>query len=291
MDNEERRQTRYLNEPVPEAKPMPDRVTGPLDDIIPWVIEFRVVGTHHIIKVPVKEVMVVGRADPKNNIQPDIDLTPYAAQALGVSRQHAIITVKNNRINIADYQSPNGTYINDNILAPKQEYRLRDGDKLRFGRLHLQVHFVVKPTASDATQEFAQLSNLDIPRLVDGQLALVVDDDQEVAHLIQLILQRSGYTVAHINSVTDAIIAFDERRPNIIISELLLPDRSGLELVRYVRSKAEQQNRVAIMIVSAATAGYQMGQALEEGVDIFLGKPFAVDEFVRGIKKLVELTT
>lgn len=290
MDNDERRQTRYLNEPVPEAKPMPDRVTGPLDDIIPWVIEFRVVGTHHIIKVPVKEVMMVGRADPKNNIQPDIDLTPYAAQALGVSRQHAIITVKNNRINIADHQSPNGTYINDNILAPNQEYRLRDGDKLRFGRLHLQVHFVVKPTASDATQEFGQLSDLDIPRLVDGQLALIVDDDQEVAHLIQLILQRSGYTVIHTTSVTDAIMAIDERRPHIIISELLLPDRNGLELVHYARSN-DAKSRIAIMIVSSATAGYQMGQALEEGVDIFLGKPFAVDEFVRGIKKLVEIAS
>lgn len=290
MEDEEKRHTRFLNDPG-DATPMQERTTGPLDQVMPWVIEFRVVGTHHIIKIPVKEVMMIGRGDAKNNVFPDIDLTQYAAQALGVSRQHAAITVKDNRVTIRDLDSPNGTYINDHVLTPRQEYRLRNGDKLRFGRLHLQIHFLIKPTDSEQTQEITSFEDLNIPKFGKGQRFLLVDDDSEVASLIEMVLQYAGFKTTICSSVADAMTKVDQNPPDAVITELLLPDSSGLDLIHYIRDKVSGGSRIPIMAVSSASGGFQMNQAMTEGVDLFIGKPFAIEEFVRAIHKMSDEMT
>lgn len=85
--------------------------------------------------------LVVGRCDPETGQKPDLDLDPYAATEMGVSRRHAVIFVEDDGVKIVDLGSANYTYINGQRLVAHQARILRDGDELRLGRLIIRVGF------------------------------------------------------------------------------------------------------------------------------------------------------
>ncbi len=94
-----------------------------------------------VIVLPQSKEVVVGRFAPTDSLQPDMDLGPFGAAEKGVSRRHAKITYKDGQTWIIDLSSMNGTWINGQALEPIMEYPLRDGDKLRLGKLELVVKF------------------------------------------------------------------------------------------------------------------------------------------------------
>jgi hypothetical protein len=85
--------------------------------------------------------LVVGRADNVTDYIPEIDLTPYGAYRLGLSRRHAIILLEGERLVVKDLNSRNGTFVNGVIVPSGGTQTLRDGDELRFGNLGLRVIF------------------------------------------------------------------------------------------------------------------------------------------------------
>lgn len=279
---EQPKNTEFLGDKKFEQPKMQPRMTGPLDTMIPWVIEFRVVGTPNIIKVRVTDEMLIGRPDPKNGINPQIDVIPYGGRNLGVSRSHALIRTVDNRITIEDLGSANGTYINEHVLDSGKEYRIRDRDIIRLGHMRLQIHYVVKPLKADETNTKLR-SQMQIPKMGNGERILVVDDDRNVTEVIAVILKHAGFKVSLKHGVAEAMAEIDHKLPHAIITELVLPDMSGLDIIRYVRQK---HGSLPIMVISTATGGYQMGQALDYGIELFMAKPVAIDELIRGIGKM-----
>lgn len=276
-------QTRHLNTNKAPYSP-PTRGTGPLDFAMPWVIELRVVGTPSVLQVQVRESMIVGRSDQARGTRPDIDLEPFNGHYLGVSRAHSMISARNSRVSIRDMNSSNGTFLNGGRLEPGHEYRVHHGDTLTFGKLELQVFFVVTPSSHEKHQ--LPYTEVMIPMIGTGQRVLIVEDDSQVAGALGSVLAQAGFKVITTNSVTDGLTRIDQHMPDLIIMDILLPDRSGLDIVEYVRS-SNRERYVPIIVVTGASGGYQMGQALEAGVDVFLTKPVGVDELLRGITKIV----
>lgn len=282
------KKTDFLGDAQVDKPKMQPRMTGPLDTIIPWVIEFRVVGTPNIIKVRVTEEMLIGRPDPKNEVTPEIDVTPHGGHTMGVSRKHALIRTGNNRITIEDLGSANGTYINEHVLESGKEYRIRDRDIIRLGHMRLQVHYVVKPSTTDETN-FNIREQMQVPRIGNGERIMVVDDDRNVTEVIAVILRHAGFKVVVKHSAGDAMTEIDQQLPHGIITELVLPDMNGVDVIRYVQQKTEN---MPILVISTATGGFQMGQAIDYGIELFMAKPIAIDELVRAIEKMkVEMPT
>ncbi len=85
--------------------------------------------------------LVLGRTDPETGEAPQIDLEPYGAAEKGVSRRHALITLRENKLQLQDMESPNGTFINGQRIVPNEPRLLRDGDELRLGHLVLRLTF------------------------------------------------------------------------------------------------------------------------------------------------------
>lgn len=280
--HESEKKTRHLDRLV-GAKEMPVRATGPLDTVLPWVLEFRVMGTSSIIQVRVSEYMTIGRSDPEKGIEPHINLASYGGHVLGVSRQHAVILANNDRITIRDVGSSNGTRLNGYVLTPHQDYRLRHGDELAFGQLQVQVSFAVVPLISSADRDAATL----IPKLGSGQQVLVVEDDADIASVFGMIMEQIGFTVTAMSNAASAISLINREMPDAVVLDLMLPDMDGLELARYVRKlESERKTHTPIVVVSGITGGYQMNQAFAAGADIFLGKPVGVDELVKAFTTL-----
>lgn len=99
-----------------------------------------VVATGSMLLIPSKDEVLIGRADPRSNIVPDIDLSMYGGGSAGVSRQHARLLRKGEGWVIEDLSSTNGTYVNDQPVAPSQPVPLNEGDRVRFGQLLLTFH-------------------------------------------------------------------------------------------------------------------------------------------------------
>lgn len=89
---------------------------------------------------PVHE-LIIGRADPREGVEVDLDLTSFGAAEQGVSRRHAAIRRGEDTITLIDLESTNGTYLNGQRLLPHQPRVLRDGDEVRLGRLVFHLYF------------------------------------------------------------------------------------------------------------------------------------------------------
>ena len=281
-------ETRHLDSTA-TARLLTDRPTSPLDPGLPWVLEFRVVGSPVTIKLRLKDVMVLGRSDPERNMYPEIDLTPFDALAKGVSRRHAVILVRNGRVTVKDLDSTNGTRLNNFDLIKETEYRLRHGDELSLGQLHLQVLFNVVPGRQDTDDSLLLNQSLNIPRIGAGQQVLIVADDSDVSAVFQLSLARAGFRVSTARMTDAALQELTEHKPDVVILDMALPDASGLEHVRFIRKNVSKS--VPIVVTSGATAGYHMGKALEAGADVVLGKPVSVQELVKAVGQAVSKLT
>lgn len=89
--------------------------------------------------VTADEEVSVGRSNPASDFIPDLDLIPYKATELGVSRYHGTISAKGGQFVYKDMGSTNGSFINERRLAPFQWHQLRFKDRLRLGYLILTV--------------------------------------------------------------------------------------------------------------------------------------------------------
>jgi pSer/pThr/pTyr-binding forkhead associated (FHA) protein len=93
------------------------------------------------IQLPAKSVITIGRNDPSNVQQPDIDLTRFNALERGVSRVHVILRRDDESVVLEDQGSSNGTLVNGQRALKGQPRMLRDGDEIRFGKLIAHIYF------------------------------------------------------------------------------------------------------------------------------------------------------
>ena len=92
------------------------------------------------LDIDATQSVIVGRGAEEGII--DVDLTPYQAADLGVSRQHIMIAPEGDGFVIKDLGSSNGTILNGETLEKDKNYPIHDGDMLYLGRMGLTVRFV-----------------------------------------------------------------------------------------------------------------------------------------------------
>jgi len=253
---------------------------------LPWMIEFRIPGASSVAKLKVEGEAVVGRADKDNGTIPDLDLTPWGAMEKGVAPRHVKITVADEQLMITDLGSGKPTLLNSTLLTDTPHI-LSHGDDLQLGVLHLQVNIIASPTQGSIVQRQQGVDLVDDPAPGRGQSILIVEDEAETAEIFRLIMERAGFKPHICREVVSAIRVLTSESPSAIILDLMLPDIHGLELCRYVRRDVDRQD-IPIVVVSAAAKQATINQVMEVGADVFLGKPFSMQELVRVVASLVK---
>jgi len=125
---------------VPYTPPDTGGLEGePANEFYP--LRVRVVETGREVLLPPVAELLLGRRDPMRGIFPDLDLTEDGGIDMGVSRRHARILQKGGKVYIEDVGSANGTFLNDQRLMPYLPYPLKGGDRVRVGKLELEVYF------------------------------------------------------------------------------------------------------------------------------------------------------
>lgn len=109
---------------------------------------------------------------------------------------------------------------------------------------------------------------------------LVVDDDENVLRLIEVILSRAGIaTIKAMNAAQAAQVLKAKPLPDLMVLDLMLPDVSGIEFLRQVRSK-DLFNDLPILILSALADPDQIREALGMGADRYLTKPYLANNLL-----------
>ncbi|MDZ8088531.1 MAG: response regulator [Nostoc sp. DedQUE12b] len=114
---------------------------------------------------------------------------------------------------------------------------------------------------------------------------LVCDDIEQMVQMMKLVLESEGYEVSTANRGLEAIDKIQIKTPHLLITNLMMPDMSGWELINYVRQNLNL-NTLPILIVSANNEE----DFLNNEVAGFLFKPVQLDVFVKKVKSILEVS-
>ena len=119
--------------------------------------------------------------------------------------------------------------------------------------------------------------------MVAKQKILIVDDDNNIAELISLYLTKECYDTKIVNDGEEALTAFDQYHPNLILLDLMLPGLDGYQVCREIRTKSN----VPIIMLSAKGEIFDKVLGLELGADDYIMKPFDSKELVARVKAVL----
>lgn len=119
------------------------------------------------------------------------------------------------------------------------------------------------------------------------QLVLVADDDAPILRLVRTKLQTDGYNVVTATNGQEAVDAFENDQPDLVILDIMMPIMDGLEAMRRIR----QQSRVPIILLTARTAGRDKVRGLDQGADDYVTKPFDPDELSARVAAMLRRTS
>lgn len=109
---------------------------------------------------------------------------------------------------------------------------------------------------------------------------LVIEDDKYISHFIDISLQKDGYDVLVAETADEGMFLFSSHHPDIVLLDLGLPDRDGIELLRELRGFSD----VPVLIVSARGQEKEKIAALDLGANDYITKPFHMGELMARIR-------
>ncbi|MFB9235370.1 response regulator transcription factor [Plantactinospora siamensis] len=117
---------------------------------------------------------------------------------------------------------------------------------------------------------------------------LVVEDDPNILELLSASLRFAGFDVATATSGSAAVTAARDRRPDLVVLDVMLPDLDGFEVIRIMR---EGGTRTPVVFLTARDATDDKIRGLTLGGDDYVTKPFSLEELTARIRAVLRRTT
>ena len=117
-------------------------------------------------------------------------------------------------------------------------------------------------------------------------LIYIVEDDQNIREIETFALKNSGYQIRDFSSAKSFHLAMREKKPDLVILDIMLPDEDGMEILQKLRKNSETK-RMPIMLVSAKTTELDRVKGLDMGADDYMTKPFGIMELISRVKALL----
>ncbi len=117
-------------------------------------------------------------------------------------------------------------------------------------------------------------------------LIYIVEDDKNIREIESFALKNSGYQIKDFGSATEFYAKMEEKLPNLILLDVMLPDEDGLNIVKKIRSNPESR-KIPVIMVTAKTTELDKVKGLDMGADDYLTKPFGVMELISRVKALL----
>jgi two-component system KDP operon response regulator KdpE len=116
--------------------------------------------------------------------------------------------------------------------------------------------------------------------MVNAYTVLVVDDEPPIRRFLRTSLSAAGHRVVTAENATEALAMVTAEKPDVVILDLGLPDRSGLDVISEIRAKSP----LPIIVLSARSDERAKVEALDLGADDYVAKPFGMAELMARIR-------
>jgi two-component system KDP operon response regulator KdpE len=113
-----------------------------------------------------------------------------------------------------------------------------------------------------------------------AERVLVVDDEAQITRVLRTALSAQGYDVRAANEPEEALRIFEEWAPDLIVTDLMMPGMTGIDLSRAVRRKS----KIPILVLSVREQERSKIEALDAGADDYVTKPFSIQELLARVR-------
>lgn len=113
----------------------------------------------------------------------------------------------------------------------------------------------------------------------------VIEDDPIILKTVELKLAKEGYDVSCFDNGRDAMFALQASPPDLVITDVMLPYVSGLEITNYVKSL---ENEVPVIVLTSMGQEKNVEKAFKLGADDYIKKPFSLNELAIRVSKQIK---
>ena len=118
------------------------------------------------------------------------------------------------------------------------------------------------------------------------QIIYVVEDDKNIAEIEEFALKNVGYDVYTFANASDFEKRLQSQYPDLIIMDIMLPDRDGLSLLKDLRDHGETAS-IPVIMVTAKSSEMDKVRGLDQGADDYMTKPFGIMELISRVKAML----
>ena len=122
------------------------------------------------------------------------------------------------------------------------------------------------------------------------QTIYIVEDDVNIREIERYALKNSGYEVEEFESGADFFKRMEQRMPNLVILDIMLPGEDGMDILAKLRAD-KRTAKLPVIMVTAKTTELDKVKGLDSGADDYITKPFGVMELISRVKALLRRTT
>ena len=119
-----------------------------------------------------------------------------------------------------------------------------------------------------------------------GALVMVIEDEKEIRDLVRYNLEREGFRVASADDGEKGLTQLFASRPDLLVLDLMLPSRNGLEILREVRAEPLTRD-LPVLVLTARSAEMDKLLGFDHGADDYLTKPFSPRELLARVRALL----
>ena len=116
---------------------------------------------------------------------------------------------------------------------------------------------------------------------------MIIEDEADAAELFSEMMRINGFRVIKMFSSAPAIPIISQEKPDIILLDVMMPDISGLEVLRYIRREPELSS-IPVIILSAKSMPGDIKIGLEAGASMYLTKPVGFQDLKNAVEKVLQ---
>lgn len=120
-------------------------------------------------------------------------------------------------------------------------------------------------------------------------LIYIVEDDSNIREIETIALKNTGHMIYSFDNAKSFYRKLDEKLPELVILDVMLPDESGYDIVKKIRLNPTTK-KLPVIMVTAKTSEIDMIKGLDDGADDYIKKPFSIMELISRVKALLRRT-
>lgn len=119
-----------------------------------------------------------------------------------------------------------------------------------------------------------------------GTTVLIVDDSQTLRHMLTELLEEHGIKVIEATNGLEAKAQIQANTPDLVITDLIMPQMNGYELCRWIKSDPANQ-KIPVLICTTKSEEFDRYWGMKQGADAYISKPFHPPELMQTVRQLL----